>query len=50
MPTGRTVHLKGFRLDKKTGKPVRDKTKQSVSQRIAEKKKPKTKFQRGTRS
>lgn len=47
MPTGRTVHLKGFKLDKKTGKPVRDKSKQPVSARIAEKRKPKTTLKRG---
>lgn len=47
MPTGRIVHLKGFKLDKKTGKPVKDKSKQPVSARIAEKRKPKTKFNHG---
>lgn len=50
MPTGRTVHLKGFKLDKKTGKPVRDKSKQPVSARIAEKRKPKTKYVGGSKS
>lgn len=49
MSTGRIVHLKGFRIDKKTGKPVKNTSKQSVSQRIAERKKPKTTY-RGTRS
>lgn len=47
MPTGRIVHLAGFRIDKKTGKPVKSQRGKSVSARIAEKKKPKTKFKRG---
>lgn len=48
MPTGRIVNLNGFRIDKKTGKPVRSTKGKSVSQRIAEAKKPKTKFKRGS--
>ncbi len=47
MPTGRIVHLNGYRIDKKTGKPVKTTKGKSVTQRIAEKKKPKTKFKRG---
>lgn len=42
--TGHRIKLKGFRIDKKTGKPVRDKSKQPVSAKIAEKKKPKRKW------
>ena len=47
--SGRKIQIKNFKLDK-NGKPVRSQRKKSVSQRIAEKKKPKTKFKRGTRS
>ena len=50
MPTGHQTHLKGFRIDKKTGKPVKSSKGKSVSQRIAERKKPKSKFKRGSRS
>ncbi len=49
MPTGRIVSIKGYRIDKKTGKPVKSSKGKSVSQRIAEAKKPKTTY-RGTRS
>lgn len=45
--SGQKIHLKGYRIDKKTGKPVKNEARKSVSQRIAEKKKPKTKFKRG---
>lgn len=48
MPTGRIVNLKGFKLDKKTGKPVKDKSKQPVSAKIAEKKKPKRKWSKAS--
>lgn len=47
MPTGRIVTLKGYKIDTKTGRPVKSEKGKSVSQRIAEKKKPKTKFKRG---
>lgn len=47
MPTGRIVHLAGFRIDKRTGQLVKSQRGKSVSARIAEKKKPKTKFKRG---
>lgn len=47
MPTGRIVNLKGYKIDKKTGKPVKSEKGKSVSQRIAERKKPKTRFNRG---
>lgn len=47
MPTGRIVHLKGFKLDKKTGNPVKSQKGKSVSQRIAERKKPKVSFKPG---
>lgn len=45
--SGHKIHLKNYRIDKKTGKPVKSTKGKSVSQRIAEKKKPKTKFKRG---
>ena len=48
MPTGHQTHLKGFKIDKKTGKPVKSRKGKSVSQRIAERKKPKSKFKRGS--
>lgn len=47
MPTGRIVNLKGYRIDKKTGQPVKSQKGKSVSARIADRKKPKTKFKRG---
>ena len=45
---GHKIHLPGFKLDKKTGKPVKSSKGKSVSQRIAERKKPKSKFIRGS--
>lgn len=45
--SGHKIHLKNYMIDKKTGKPVKSTKGKSVSQRIAEKKKPKTKFKRG---
>lgn len=42
MSTGRKIHLKGFKIDK-TGKPLKSSTGKSVSQRIAERKRPKMK-------
>lgn len=47
MPTGRIVSLKGYRIDQKTGKPVKSEKGKSVSARIADRKKPKTRFKRG---
>lgn len=47
MSTGRIVNLKGYRIDKKTGKPVKSEKGKSVSARIADRKKPKVKFTRG---
>jgi len=43
---GRKIHLKGFKI--KNGKPVKSTKGKSVSQRIAERKRPKIKFTRGT--
>lgn len=48
MPTGRQIKLKGFKIGRE-GKPIRDKSKQPVSARLAEKHKPKVKYLRGTR-
>lgn len=42
MSTGHTIHLKNFRLDRH-GKPIRSTRGRSVSQRIAEQKRPKVK-------
>ena len=44
MSTGIKINLKGFKIDKKTGNPVKATMSKSVSQRIAEKKKPKRKW------
>lgn len=43
--SGHKIHLKNYRIDKKTGKPVKSTKGKSVSQRIAEKKKTENQIQ-----
>lgn len=46
MPTGHAIRLKSYKLDK-NGKPIKSQKGKSVSQRIAERKRPKVTYKRG---
>jgi len=49
MATGHKIHLKGFRLDKKTGKPVRNLARLDVSTRLKQAASKKIRPNRGSK-
>ena len=49
MTTGHRIHIKGFRLDKKTGKPVRSVAHLDVSRRLQKAASKKIRVKRGSK-
>lgn len=49
MTTGHRIHLKGFRIDKKTGKPVRNMAQLDVSTRLKQAASKKIRVNRGSK-
>jgi len=49
MTTGHRIHIKGFRLDKKTGKPVKSVAHLDVSTRLKQAASKKIRINRGTK-
>ncbi len=49
MTTGHRIHLKGFRLDKKTGKPVKSVAHLDISRRLQQAASKKIRVNRGSK-